>query len=73
MIVQVTTATKIDKSTIEKIQTAVEKKYQQKVDIKSVVNKNVIGGISLTIGSNHFDNTVKHKLSQIKKQLNKNL
>ena len=69
MIVQVTTATKIDKKTSEKIKTAVEKKLQNKIELKLVVDPKVIGGISLTIGSNHFDSTIKYKLNQIKNQL----
>lgn len=73
LTVQVTTAVKLPSTTISKIKKKVETKYKEKVEIVEVVKPQVIGGISLTIGSDHFDNTLKSKLFKIKNQLDQNL
>lgn len=73
LTVQVTTANKISSKNIDRIKQQVEKKYNQKVVITETINPKVIGGISLTIGSDHFDNTVSFKLSKINQQLDQNI
>lgn len=73
LTVQVITAVKLPSATITKIKERVEDKYKTDAQIVEVVKPNVIGGISLTIGSDQFDSTLKNKLFKIKNQLDQNL
>jgi len=68
-IVTVTTAVELSKSLQTLVKDELTKKLKEKVELQLVVNPEVLGGISLTIGSNHLDATYKYKLEQISKVL----
>lgn len=71
--VSVTTAVALSQKQIEMITKAVEKKHDGKVEIKEVVNPDVIGGVKVSIGSTEFDATIKTKLQKIHAQLSHNI
>ena len=69
----ITSAYQLSPKTVKKIKKAIEARRQDSVKIKAIVNPEVIGGISLQIGSKLFDATVAAKLRQIKKLLDESL
>jgi len=63
--VQVVTAIKPTAEILTKIKKKLEAKHGP-VEIESVVDPTVVGGVNLVIGSRSFDNTIKNKLKKIK-------
>ncbi|HEX7018137.1 MAG TPA: F0F1 ATP synthase subunit delta [Patescibacteria group bacterium] len=69
MQVTITTAIELTSAQLQKIKTAVTKKYGTEVTFETKVNPEIVGGILLTIGSQQYDATLQHKLDQIEKSL----
>lgn len=71
--VTVTSAIELTASQKTMVISAIEKKYSQKVELETVVDLTVLGGLSLTVGSQLYDSTLKTKIDTIKKALNQQL
>ncbi len=69
--VTVTTAIKLTKKQTSLIKKTLEKKYSA-IELKEVVDKSVIGGIKLTVGSQEIDATIYTKLEKLHHQLKVN-
>jgi F-type H+-transporting ATPase subunit delta len=67
--VTVTSAIELTSKQMESIKKAVEEKYDQKINYIDVVDPSVIGGVSIRIGSEERNATIKHKLEQIRSQV----
>ena len=63
----VTTATELSKSLQTEIKQDLEKKLKTKIEMKLQVDPEVLGGISITVGSTHYDATYQYKIDQIAK------
>jgi F-type H+-transporting ATPase subunit delta len=68
--VTVTTAIELSKALVAEIKTDLEKKLKAKIELKLQVDPEVLGGISITVGSTHYDATYQYKIDQISKAFN---
>lgn len=64
-----TTATEMDKNTIDKIELLMAKELGAKVELTSKVNSDIIGGLVLRIDDKQYDASVATQLKKIKQQL----
>ncbi len=67
--VTATTAIQLSSAQLSKLQKGVEAKYNQKVEVKTIVDPSILGGVVLTIDSRQLDSSVKGKLQVLKQQL----
>jgi F-type H+-transporting ATPase subunit delta len=64
-----TTAVKVDEKIKKQISDLISDVFRTKVDIKEVVDPDIIGGFILQIDDNYIDASIKNKLRKIKKEL----
>ena len=68
--VKVESAIPLDAEEKKNIESAMKERYAlSKVELNQSVNKELIGGIILTIGDQQFDGSIKSKINQFKKEL----
>ena len=68
----ITTAVTINPEVKKKMVSFIEDLYKTKVDLKEVVNPDLIGGFILKIEDNYIDASVRNKLRKIEKELKEN-
>jgi len=67
MKIVVITAEKLEANRLEDIKSILAKKITKtKLDVQTVIDESLIGGIQIMIGSQLYDGSVRAKLSQIK-------
>lgn len=68
-IIEVTAVTSVlmDDNVKNKLRITLENKLNKKVQLKNVVDKDIIGGVLLNIGNKVIDGTVKGQLQEIEK------
>ena len=67
--IEIISAQKADKVSLDKIKNLVQKKYPDRViNVKEAVNDNILGGFQVKIGSNLIDASLKNQLEKIKKE-----
>lgn len=66
--VTVTSAVKLSSTQLKTIQDAFTKKFTS-VDLETVIDPQIIGGVKVTIGSKQIDASVQGKLNQLKQAL----
>jgi F-type H+-transporting ATPase subunit delta len=64
-----TTAVRVDKKTSEQISKLIADVFRTRVELKEVVDKDIIGGFILKIEDNYIDASVRNKLRKIEKEL----
>lgn len=64
-----TTAVKADASVRKQVEELVARKFNTGVELKEVVNPDIIGGFMLRVGDALLDASVKSKLRKVKKEL----
>lgn len=69
MKVIVESVVKLDEDQIKPLTDLLVKKLGDGVSIKFVVNRDVLGGLRVTVGSRRIDVSLRGKLDQVKKQL----
>lgn len=62
MLVTITSASKLSTSQLEKIKKTLTKKYGASLSFEEVLDKSVLGGLSIQVGSEVVDATLKAKL-----------
>lgn len=62
---------KLSASDLEDLVKALEKKYDKKVELKNEVDESLIGGISVKLGGIRLDNSIKSRLTDLKRRLTK--
>ncbi len=67
--VEVTSAVKLDKATLEEIRAKVEDKTGRKVSLSDRIDDNVVGGLILRVGNFVFDASIRHQLERLRKQV----
>ena len=70
-IVELTTSETIEKSKEEKIKYSLEKFFETKVELKTKVDTEILGGIIVRTGSYLVDGSLKNFLTQIKNNIEK--
>jgi F-type H+-transporting ATPase subunit delta len=64
-----TTAVKVDENIKDQISGLVAESFGTKVDLKEVVDSEIIGGFILRIDDNYLDASIRNKLHKIEKEL----
>jgi F-type H+-transporting ATPase subunit delta len=64
-----TTAVEVDPSVKEQIKGLVAKVFKTGVDLKEVVNPDIIGGFMLRVDDSYIDASVRNKLRKVRKEL----
>lgn len=71
--VLLTTATNLSQNQIDKILASSKLAMDSKYEVKIKINPNIIGGYILRVGDYQYDESVRSKLNQIKKNFSYNL
>ena len=69
----ITTSTKIPQQIKDKVVEYVEQQGAQKVELKEVVDENIIGGAIIRIDDKQLDLSVASEISELRQMFNKNL
>jgi len=67
--IEVISAIELDKKTIDKVKTDIDKKSGLDVRIKNIVDKEIVGGIVIKIGQRVIDLSLKNKIDDLKEKL----
>lgn len=66
---EIRTAVALDESTLAKLVEALSKATGKSLDVKVIVDENVIGGISAKVGDQVIDGTVRSRLNKLKETI----
>src|SRR5687768_5351725 len=69
--VEVTSAVELDRSVIEALEARIREQTGQTVELQSIVNPDILGGIVLRVGNSILDASVRHRLEQLRKEVAK--
>ena len=69
----ITTAIPISEDLKNKIITQVKSQNNNKVELKEVIDKNIIGGAIVRIGGKQLDASISKEISELRQTFNKNL
>jgi F-type H+-transporting ATPase subunit delta len=69
--VEVTSAVALDRSVIESLESRILEQTGQNVELQSIVDPNILGGIVLRVGNSILDASVRHRLEQLRKEVAK--
>jgi F-type H+-transporting ATPase subunit delta len=67
--VQVTTAIELDDSVISKIGDKIGEQTGRKVQLRSTVDPEILGGIVLRVGNSILDASIRNRLNQLRRQV----
>jgi ATP synthase F1 delta subunit len=67
--VQVTTAVKLDESTVNAIGQRIGEQAGKKIELTSDVDPDILGGIVLRVGNFILDASIRNRLNQLRKQV----
>jgi F-type H+-transporting ATPase subunit delta len=67
--VEVTSAIALDQSTVRSIGDRIGEQTGNKVDLTSVVDPDILGGIILRVGNSILDASIRSRLNQLRKQV----
>ena len=67
--VHVTSAVELDEGTVRQIGDRIAEQTGRKVELSSVVEPDILGGIVVRVGNQILDASVRHRLEQLRKQV----
>ena len=67
--VQITSAVELDDSTVRSIGDRIGEKTGRKVELRSAVDPDILGGIVLQVGNNVLDASIRNRLENLRKQV----
>jgi F-type H+-transporting ATPase subunit delta len=67
--VTVTSAVELDPKVVKKVGDEIQKQTGREIDLNSVVDENVIGGLVLRVGNRVLDASVRAKLERLRKEI----
>ena len=67
--IAITSATELSAEEVEHIQSNIESQLNKKVDVRTEIDKNLIGGVRLRVGNIVIDNTISRRLDMLKNTL----
>lgn len=67
--VEITSAVELDEATISSIGDRIGERTGRKVDLRSAVNPDILGGIILQVGNNVLDASIRNRLENLRKQV----
>ena len=65
----ITSATELSAEEVEHIQSNIESQLNKKVDVRTEIDKSLIGGVRLRVGNIVIDNTISRRLDMLKNAL----
>ena len=65
----ITSATELSTEEVEYIQSNIESQLNKKVDVRTEIDKSLIGGVRLRVGNIVIDNTISRRLNMLKDTL----
>ena len=65
----ITSATELSAEEVEHIQSNIESQLNKKVDVRTKIDKSLIGGVRLRVGNILIDNTISRRLDMLKNAL----
>ena len=65
----ITSATELSAEEVEYIQSNIESQLNKKVDVRTAIDKSLIGGVRLRVGNIVIDNTISRRLDMLKNTL----
>jgi F-type H+-transporting ATPase subunit delta len=69
--VEVTSAIELDRSVIEALEARILEQTGQNVELESIVDPDILGGIVLRVGNSILDASIRHRLDQLRKEVAK--
>jgi F-type H+-transporting ATPase subunit delta len=69
VVAEVRSAVELDSTRREKLSQALSKNLGLAVEVKVIVDPNVIGGLTVRVGDTVIDGSVRHRLDQLKERL----
>jgi F-type H+-transporting ATPase subunit delta len=72
VVAQVISSKKLDAAQLDKIKDSLAKQTGKTIITENVVDKNIIGGLKVKMGSNLFDDSISTKLERLKQSLANN-
>jgi ATP synthase F1 delta subunit len=67
--VEVTSAVELERSVIEALEARILEETGQNVELASIVDPDILGGIVLRVGNSILDASVRHRLDQLRKEV----
>jgi F-type H+-transporting ATPase subunit delta len=67
--VEVTSAVELERSVVEALETRIREQTGQHVQLESIVDPDILGGIVLRVGNSILDASVRHRLEQLRKEV----
>jgi F-type H+-transporting ATPase subunit delta len=67
--VEVTSAVELERSVIEALEARILQQTGQNVELESIVDPDILGGIVLRVGNSILDASVRHRLDQLRKEV----
>jgi F-type H+-transporting ATPase subunit delta len=67
--VQITSAVELDKATVSQIGDRIAEQTGRKVDLKSSVEPEILGGIVVRVGNSVLDASIRNRLEKLRKQV----
>jgi len=67
--VEVTSAIELDEATVRSIGDRIGEQTGQRVELRSTVDPDILGGIVLRVGNSILDASIKHRLDQLRKHV----
>ena len=67
--VQLTSAIELDKSTVKQVREAIAEQTDQRIELKTHVDPDILGGIVLRVGNSILDASIRSRLEQLRKQV----
>jgi ATP synthase F1 delta subunit len=67
--VTITSAVELDKDTVEGIGKKIEEQTGQKIDLTSVIDPDLLGGLQMRVGNQVFDSTIRGRLEKLRREV----
>ena len=67
--VQITSAVELDESTVSSIGDRIGEKTGRKIQLRSAVDPDILGGLVLQVGNNVLDASIRNRLENLRKQV----
>ena len=68
-LAEVRSATPLDEATVQRLAESLSRATNKQVDVRVIVDENVLGGLVVTMGDTVIDGTVRHRLEQLKETM----
>jgi F-type H+-transporting ATPase subunit delta len=67
--VQLTSAIKLDEGTVKQVRDAIAEQTDRRIDLKTHVDPDILGGIVLRVGNSILDASIRTRLEQLRRQV----